>query len=130
MAHERRTGYYCRHGDIIIRSFVLMGAYFIFMRQSAQLGTLTLAANAVLMHFLFFAEYFLGGISSAAQQLVGRAIGARDKAALLRTVRLTAGWGFAIARFASILAFTLGDYFVYAITTAADVHAEAAVYFP
>ncbi len=38
---------------IMIRSFVVMGAYILFTRQGAQLGTLTLAANAVLMHFFW-----------------------------------------------------------------------------
>ena len=38
--------------DIMIRSFVLLGAFALLAREGAQLGTLTLAANAVLMNFL------------------------------------------------------------------------------
>ncbi|WP_031209268.1 MATE family efflux transporter [Mesorhizobium sp. L2C085B000] len=112
-------------GNIMIRSFVLNGAYFLFMRQSAQLSTLTVAANAVLMHFLFFAEYFLGGFATAAQQLVGRATGARDQPAFLRAVRLTASWGFALAGLASALIFSFGEQLIGAITKSADVRAEA-----
>ncbi|WP_199201217.1 hypothetical protein [Mesorhizobium sp. 131-3-5] len=59
----------------MIRSFVLMGAYILFTRQGAQLGALTLAANAVLMHFLLVASYFLEGFAAAGQQLAGRAVG-------------------------------------------------------
>ncbi|MCK1506882.1 MATE family efflux transporter [Bradyrhizobium sp. 18] len=118
------------NGDIMIRSFVLMGAYFLFTRQSAQLGTLTAAANAVLMHFLLFAECLIGGFATAAQQLVGRAIGAGDKTAFLRAVRVTIGWAFAVAGFASVLFVAFGDQLVIAITKAPDVRAEAVPYLP
>lgn len=118
------------NGNIMIRSFVLMGAYFVFTRQSAQLGTVTLAANAALMQFLLFADYFLGGFATAAQQLVGRAIGTGDKSAFLRAVKLTMGWGFAIAAFATVLFFVFGEQLVSAITKARDVRAEAVFYLP
>ncbi|ESZ23110.1 hypothetical protein X733_33495 [Mesorhizobium sp. L2C067A000] len=39
-------------------SFVLAGAYMLFTRQGAQLGTLTLSVNAVLMHLFLVAAYF------------------------------------------------------------------------
>ena len=62
--------------DIMIRSFVLLAAFALFTRQGAQFGTLTLAANAVLMNFFLVGGYFLDGFASAAEQLAGRAIGA------------------------------------------------------
>ncbi|MBY3123204.1 MATE family efflux transporter [Rhizobium laguerreae] len=118
------------NSDIMIRSLVLMGAYFIFTRQSAQLGTSTFAANSVLMHFLLLADYILGGFATAAEHLVGRAIGARDKTAFLRAVRFTSGLGFAVAAVASLVASTCGEQVVDAITKAPDVRAEAALYLP
>ncbi|MGY8669132.1 MATE family efflux transporter [Bradyrhizobium sp. UFLA05-109] len=118
------------NGDIMIRSFVLMGAYILFTRQGAQLGTLTLAANAVLLHFFLVSGYFLDGFAAAAQQLAGRAIGARDQSAFLRAVRLTAGWGFAVAGFASVLIFVFGEQLVGSLTRTADVRAEALFYLP
>lgn len=118
------------NGDIMIRSFVLMGAYILFIRQGAQLGTLTLAANAVLMHLFLVANYFLDGFGAAAQQLAGQALGAHDQPAFLRAVKLTTGWGFVLAGFASVLVFAFGDQLVDAITQTADVRAEALVYFP
>ncbi|MET4754626.1 MATE family efflux transporter [Bradyrhizobium sp. RT11b] len=118
------------NADIMIRSVVIMGAYFVFMRQSAQLGTLNVAANAVLMHFLVFAIYLVDGFAIAAQQLVGRAIGAGDKRAFLHAVRLTAGWAFAVAGIGSVLVFPFGEAFVNAITKAPDVRAEAVFYLP
>ena len=70
--------------DIMIRSFALLAAFALFTRQGAQFGTLTLAANAVLMNFFLVAGYFLDGFATAAEQLAGRAIGARYRPALHR----------------------------------------------
>lgn len=118
------------NADIMIRSFVLMGAYVLFTRQSAQFGTLTLAANAVLLHFFLVSGYFLDGLAVAAQQLTGRAVGARDQSAFLRAVRLTAGWGFALAGFGSVLVLAFGERLIGTMTTTADVRAEAIFYLP
>ncbi|MER9401793.1 MATE family efflux transporter [Mesorhizobium sp. M0615] len=129
--HDAAMGRMLRlNGNIMICDLVLIGAYLLFMRQSAQLSTLTLAANAVLMHFLLSAAYFLDGFATAAQQLAGRAIGTRDQTAFLRAVTLTVGWGFALAGFASFLGFAFGEPLIGAITKAADVRAEAAFYLP
>lgn len=116
--------------DVMTPSFVLVGAYMLFTRQGAQLGTLTLAANAVLMHLFLVAAYFLDGFAAAAEQLAGRAVGARYRPAFSRAVRLTAGWGFALAGLASLVVFAFGEQFVGAITKAADVRAEAVIYLP
>ena len=118
------------NGDIMIRSFVLVGAFSLLTRQGAQLGTLTLAANAVLMHFFFVASYFLDGFANAAEQLAGRAIGARYEPAFSRAVRLTSIWGFALAGFASLTGLLFGKQLVALMTTATDVQAEAAHYLP
>ncbi len=118
------------NGDIMIRSFVLMGAFTLFTRQGAQLGTLTLAANAVLMHFFLVAGYFLDGFATAAEQLAGRAIGARYAPAFARAVRLTSIWGFALAGLMSVAVLLFGDQLVAIVTTAVDVRAEAARYLP
>ena len=118
------------NGDIMVRSFALMGAFTLFTRQGAQLGTLTLGANAVLMHFFLVAGYFLDGFATAAEQLAGRAIGARYEPAFSRAVRLTSIWGFALAGFTSVAVLLFAQQLVAIITTAVDVQAEAALYLP
>jgi len=118
------------NGDIMIRSFVLMGAFTLFTRQGAQLGTQTLAANAVLMHFFLVSGYFLDGFATAAEQLAGRAVGARYLPAFQRAVRLTSIWGFATAGIVSVIALLFGDQLVALITTAQDVRVEASAYLP
>lgn len=116
--------------DIMIRSFSLLAAFALFARQGAQFGTVTLAANAVLMHFFLASSFFLDGFAAAAEQLTGRAVGARDGTAFSRAVRLCAGWGFAMAAVATGALLIWGDAVIAAITTAADVRAAASAFLP
>ncbi|TKT74283.1 MATE family efflux transporter [Aquamicrobium sp. LC103] len=116
--------------DIMIRSFVLLGAFALFARQGAQLGTLTLAANAVLMNFFLLSGYFLDGFATAAEQLAGRALGARHRPAFARAVKLTAWWGFCVAGLVTALFLLFGAGLVAVVTTAEDVRATAAIYLP
>ncbi|WP_425356536.1 MATE family efflux transporter [Zhengella mangrovi] len=113
-------------GDIMIRSFALLMAFAWLTRVGAQLGTVTLAANAILLNFFMLAGYFLDGFATAAEQLVGRAIGARFRPAFDRAVTLTLWWGLGLA--AALLAIFLvtGDWLIDAMTTAPAVRAEAA----
>lgn len=118
------------NGDIMVRSFALLAAFALFTREGAQLGTLTLAANAVLMNFFMVAGYFLDGFATAAEQLAGRAVGAQDKIAFRRTVVLTSTWGFALAGATAILLLAGGESLIALMTTAEDVRREAASYLP
>ena len=116
--------------DIMIRSFTLLAAFALFTRQGAQLGTVMLAANAVLMNVFMIASFVLDGFATAAEQLAGRAIGARYVEAFRRTVWLTALWGFALAAIASLITLVFGAELIAVITTAKDVRAIAASYLP
>jgi MATE family multidrug resistance protein len=116
--------------DIMIRTFVLVGAFALLTQQGAKFGTVTLAANAVLMNFFLLAGYFLDGFAAAAEQLAGRAIGARHAPAFHRAVRLTAVWGFGLAGVTSAVLLVSGDAAIALITTSPEVRAEAMRYLP
>ncbi|MEO3386324.1 MATE family efflux transporter [Mesorhizobium sp. CAU 1741] len=116
--------------DIMIRSFVLLGAFALFARQGAQLGTLTLAANAVLMNFFLLSGYFLDGFAAAAEQLAGRSVGARYRPAFAKALRLTAIWGFAVSGAVSLIFLLFGDAFIAFMTTAEEVRAAAGRFLP
>ncbi len=118
------------NGDIMIRSFLLLSAFALFTRAGAQLGEVPLAANAVLMNFFLVAGFMLDGFATAAEQLAGRAIGARYRPAFTQAVRLTAVWGFAIAAVLSASAMLFGDMLVAIMTTAPEVRAAATTYLP
>lgn len=114
--------------DIMIRSFVLLFAFGFFTRQGAQFGEITLAANAILMHFFVVGGYFLDGFAAAAEQLAGRAVGARFRPAFERVVRLTTVWGIATALVLGAAFFLLGPLAIDAMTTAPEVRSTARHY--
>lgn len=116
--------------DIMIRSFSLLAAFALFTRQGAQFGTLTLAANAVLMNFFLIAGYFLDGFATAAEQLAGRAVGARAPYSFRRAVRLTLLWGFGLAGTATLVLLFAGTGLVAIITTSQEVRSVAHTYLP
>ena len=80
--------------DILIRTAALIAAFLFFTAQGARAGDVTLAANAVLNNLLLVSAFFLDGLATAAEQLCGRAYGARDRYAFAGAVRLVVVWGF------------------------------------
>jgi MATE family multidrug resistance protein len=83
--------------DIMIRTASLITAFLFFTAQGARAGDETLAANAVLNNFLLISAFFLDGLANAAEQLCGRAYGARDRDGFAGAVRLVVIWGFGFA---------------------------------
>jgi MATE family multidrug resistance protein len=81
--------------DIMIRTAALIAAFFFFTAQGARAGDTLLAANAVLHNFTLIGSFFLDGFATAAEQLCGRSVGARDGPGFARAVRLVIAWGFA-----------------------------------
>jgi Na+-driven multidrug efflux pump len=118
------------NGDIMIRSFCLLAAFALFARQGAGLGTVTLAANAVLMHLFMISSFFLDGFATAAEQLAGRAVGARARTPFLQAIRLTTVWGFGMALLCAAVFLLAGASLIGIITTATDVQVEALRYLP
>jgi len=116
--------------DILIRSAALIVVFTWFVSNGARQGEVVLAANAVLMHFITVSAYFLDGIAFAAEALVGRAIGARDRAALLRTIRLTTVWAAAVAALASALLLVSGPWLVELFTVDMVTRESARLYLP
>lgn len=116
------------NGDIMIRSFALIAAFAWFTRLGTGFGETTLAANAILMNFFMVAGYYLDGFATAAEQLVGRAIGARHRPAFAKSVRLTVVWGFALAGFTTVFFLLFGSSLINLMTTLETVRTEAGTY--
>jgi MATE family multidrug resistance protein len=83
--------------DIMIRTASLIAVFLFFTAQGARAGDVTLAANAVLNNFLLISAFFLDGLANAAEQLCGRAYGARDRGEFTSATRLVILWGFGFA---------------------------------
>lgn len=114
--------------DIMIRTLALLFAFAFFTARSAAAGDIILAANEILMNLIVLAAYFLDGLAAAAEQLAGRAIGARHRPAFERAVRLTVGWGFAVGAAATLLYLVAGPALIDLMTTSPEVRETARHY--
>jgi MATE family multidrug resistance protein len=111
--------------DIMIRTAALIAVFLFFTAQGARAGDVVLAANAVLNNFLLTSAFFLDGLANAAEQLCGRAYGARDRGAFSGAVRLVLLWGsgFALAVIAVFALF--GPSLIDVMTASPDVRQQA-----
>ncbi|MCB1455957.1 MAG: MATE family efflux transporter [Nitratireductor sp.] len=116
------------NADIMLRSFLLLLAFAVFTMQGARFGETTLAANAVLMHFFLIGGYFLDGLATAAEQVIGRSIGARYRPAFLRGLWLTLFWDSLLAAGLSLFFLVWGNSVVALITTLEEVRTTAALW--
>ncbi|WP_232845501.1 MATE family efflux transporter [Aurantimonas marina] len=114
--------------DIMIRTFCLLGAFVLFTRLGARTGALTLAANGILMNFFLVGGYFLDGMATASEQLVGRSVGARFRPAFDRAVKLTLVWGLGLSLALSALFLVSGEALIAFLTTDPAVRVAAGDY--
>lgn len=110
---------------LFLRTLLLLAAFGLFWRKSAELGALTLAANQVLMNFPMLTSFGLDGIAYAAEALVGAATGAGQQARMHATVLATAGWGLLAAALASLAFAVLGRDLVVFLTDIETVRVAA-----
>ena len=116
------------NADIMLRSFTLLFAFAYFTAQGAGFGDLTLAANAILMHFFLISGYFLDGLATAAEQIVGRSIGAKYKQGFWRGFKLTLLWSAIMAFVCSLVFWLAGPSLIALLTTIQEVRQEALIY--
>lgn len=126
----RMRALFALNRDIMIRTFVLLAAFTLMTRIGSSFGPLSLAANAVLMNIFLVAGYYLDGLANAAEQIVGRSIGANCRPAFDRAVRLTMLWSFGLGAVTALLFFLFGTDVIALLTTTETVRAEAATYLP
>ena len=82
--------------DILFRTLALITTFAIFTNISSLLGTVVLAANAVLLRFLTLAAYFVDGAAFATESLAGVAYGRRDFGSLEKLRRHALRFGLAL----------------------------------
>jgi MATE family multidrug resistance protein len=80
--------------DLFLRTLLLTGVMLEFTRAGAQVGAVTLAANAILFQMFMLSALILDGFETAAQVLCGEAAGRRDGGRFRAAVRacLWPGW--------------------------------------
>ncbi|MFB9950050.1 MATE family efflux transporter [Rhizobium puerariae] len=116
------------NADILIRSLILNSAFALLTRVGSGFGAVTLAANAVLMNIFMLSAFFLDGLAGAAEQLAGRAVGARYRPSFDRALKLTGLWSFAMAAIAGLFFMAFGEPIIDLLTTSEEVRREAHTY--
>jgi multidrug resistance protein, MATE family len=111
--------------DILIRTAALIAAWGFFASQGARAGDTVLAANSVLHNLMLVGAFFLDGFASAAEQLCGRAIGARDGNAFSRSVRYAISWGFGFGIATTVLLLIFGPWLIDLMSASPEVRLVA-----
>lgn len=116
--------------DIFLRSLMLEAAFLVFTALGSRQGTLILAANAILMNFFTAAAYGLDGFAHAAEAMIGRTVGARDRAGFMAAARAGFGNAALLAVIMTILFWLAGPTLIRLLTDLAPVRAEAMRFLP
>ena len=116
--------------DILIRTAALIAIFLFFTAKGARAGDVTLAANSVLNNFLLVSAFFLDGLANAAQQLCGRALGARDPKGFADSTRLVLLWGLGFAIVVAVLFALFGPALIDFMTASEDVRRAARDFLP
>jgi MATE family multidrug resistance protein len=116
--------------DILIRTLLLQAMFVSFLFLAADFGDVTLAADQVLLQFLYVTAYALDGFAFAAESLVGQAVGARARAALRRGALLTGVWGLGAGAALAVAFAAAGPAIIDTMTTAEPVREAARAYLP
>ena len=100
------------NGDIFLRTICLATVFTFITSASGQISREVLAIDALLMQFFTLFSYIMDGFAYAGESLVGRYIGAQDKASLHLSIRLLLLWGLALTILFTILYAVGGEWFL------------------
>ena len=130
IARDRLRHVFALNRDILLRTLSLVAAYVWFTRAGARSGDAVLAANAVLINFLWIAGYGLDGFANATEALVGEAIGARRVADFRAILKASSVSAFTVAAGLSLLYLTLGHRIIAVFTNQEAIRVLAGRFLP
>ena len=116
--------------DIFLRTLCMIAVTLWFTRAGASGGTVTLAANALLMQLFILFSYVLDGLAYAGEALAGKCAGARDRYGFRLTVAALMRWGAVVALLFTVVYFLCGQAIMSLLSDDAGVRAAAADYLP
>ncbi|HUD96081.1 MAG TPA: MATE family efflux transporter, partial [Woeseiaceae bacterium] len=118
------------NGHLFVRTMALMFTFAFVTAQGARMGGLVLAANAILMNLQNLLSFALDGFAHAAEALVGKAVGARSKAALQESVRIALRWSVYVAGGFCVLFLLGGPLLISLLTDLPQVRETTMRYLP
>jgi len=124
------AAFFSINANLFVRTLALMFTFAFVTAQGARMGSLILAANAILMQFQNLTSFGLDGIAHAAEALVGKAFGQNRRDALERSVALCLKWSLIFAAGFSVAYLLFGASLVRILTDLPEVRATAMRYLP
>lgn len=116
--------------DILLRSLMLQAIMLSFLLIGARFGDTALAANQVLLQFLYITAHVLDGVAFAAEALVAQYFGAGRRLHLRRAAFLTSVWG-GVGALGLVAVYGIGGgALIDVLTTAPEVQDSARRYLP
>ena len=115
--------------DIFIRTLSLIFAFTFFTAVSADLGTKILAANTILLQLWTILSYGIDGFAFAAESLVGKYFGAKNKKMLKESVKYSFYWGMGLGIFLSIIYFFFDQQILWLYTDKEEIISLASTFF-
>lgn len=114
--------------DIMLRSLCIQAIFVSFVFFSGDLGDVPLAANQVLLQFVFITAYGLDGFAHAVETLVGQAVGQKDRERLRRSIWLGCLWAGVVALAVTVVFAGFGTELIAVMTTSEAVRATAGTF--
>lgn len=118
------------NSNIFLRTVCLTVAFGMFYSFSSKEGALILAVNTVLLQFVNWMSYGIDGFAYASESLVGKYAGRADVGRTKQAVRLSFGWGGALAILFAAMYALFPDALLRLFTDQSDVLAAAQPYLP
>jgi MATE family, multidrug efflux pump len=118
------------NANLLVRTIALMIAFALVTAIGARQGDTVLAANAILLNFIYFMAFALDGFANAAEALVGEAVGGGDDSSVRDAVRTCAELSLAVAIAFSLVYAIAGTTLIDLLTGIAPVRATAREYLP
>ena len=122
--------FFAVNANLFIRTMALIFTFTFVTAAGARQGSLVLAANAILINIMHLMAFALDGLAHAAEALVGKAIGARNREALRRSVALSLRWSLYFALGFSVFFYFAGPWLVGLLTNLPDVIETTLRYLP
>ena len=114
--------------DILLRSLMLMIIFSSFVFLGARFGDVTLAANEVLIQFMYITAHAMDGFAFAAETLIARAYGRGDKVRVRRAALITGMWGMTVCVLTAAAFLFAGPWLIDLMAKDPDVQMEARAY--
>ncbi|MDY2638158.1 MAG: MATE family efflux transporter [Phascolarctobacterium sp.] len=116
------------NANLMIRTACLLTVNNIIAAVGASLGTVVLAANAVLLQLKDIMSYLIDGMANGAAIFSGRAVGGKDKQLFEETIATTYKWLGALALLLMGSYYFASDYCIRLFTSIEEVIATAKAY--